>query len=374
MTTRKAAVQLSNAPKFRIRAGGVILSTFLMVTFLGACTQMGPQALVTGRPQYNIAVQQTEAQQLLLNIVRQRYNDPILFLDVTSISSGFSRGVNGSLLGSFGSGSNNGAAGVGGDFRENPYIFYAPNNGEKFVRQMLTPLDLRTIALILQAGWSIERVMLLLGESANQLYNRPGDNEAGKRYTQFLDVARSLRDLQRNYQLIVGLEPGEHEGESALVLIVTPDAVDSASYLLVCKAIGVACDGQPIRLRPAFGAPADGKTLALATRSLFSVIYHLSRHVNAPQMDIEAGIVSRAPDSYAESSGGTSALSRLFRVHSSEHEPEMASVKVFYRDTWFYIADTDQDSKTTFALLSMLITLQSGDTIGVTPLITLPTG
>ncbi len=216
--------------------------------------------------------------------------------------------------------------------------------------------------------------MLLLGESANQLYNRPGNNEVGNRYAQFLDVAKSLRNLQRNNQLIVGLEPGEHEGESALVLILTPEAANSASYLLVCKAIGIECDGQPIRLRPAFGAPADGKTLALATRSLFSVIYHLSRHVDAPQMDIDAGIASPAPESYAESSGGTSALSRLFRVRSSEHEPEIASVKVFYRDTWFYIADTDQDSKTTFALLSMLITLQSGDTIGVTSLISLATG
>jgi hypothetical protein len=47
---------------------------------------------------------------------------------------------------------------------------------------------------------------------------------------------------------------------------------------------------------------------------------------------------------------------------------------VFYRDTWFYIADADQDSKTTFALLSLLITLKSGDTSGIMPLITIPSG
>jgi hypothetical protein len=47
---------------------------------------------------------------------------------------------------------------------------------------------------------------------------------------------------------------------------------------------------------------------------------------------------------------------------------------VFYRDSWFYIADNDADSKVTFALLSMLITLQSGDTAKITPLITLPAG
>ena len=342
-----------------MRVGRAVVSAILMTSFLGGCAQLGPQALVSGRPQYNIAVQQTEAQQLLLNIVRQRYNDPVLFLDVTSISSGFSRGVNGGLLGSFGSGSSNGVGTLGGNYGENPYIFYAPNTGEKFVRQMLTPLDIGTVALILQAGWSIERVLLLIGESTNN---------------QFFEVAESLRDLQRNGQLIIGLEPGEHEGELLLVLIVTPDAVESASYLLVCKAIGVACDGQPLRLRQAFGAPADGKTLALATRSLFSAIYYLSRHVDAPEADIAAGIVSPAPDFNSERAGTTSALNRLFHIRSSENEPDSASVKVFYRDSWFYIADNDQDSKTTFALLSMLITLQSGDTKGVTPLITLPSG
>ncbi len=351
--------QIRSPSRFSVRAGRVLVSAILLTTLLGACAQLGPQALVSGRPQYNIAVQQTESQQLLLNIVRQRYNDPVLFLDVTSISSGFSRGVNGGLLGSFGSGSNNGVGTLGGSYGENPYIFYAPNTGEKFVRQMLTPLDIGTVALVLQAGWSIERVLLLIGESTNK---------------QFFEVAESLRNLQRNGQLIIGLEPGEHEGELLLVLIVTPDAVESASYLLVCKAIGIACDGQPLRLRQAFGTPADSKTLPLATRSLFSTIYYLSRHVDAPEADIKAGIVSPAPDFDSERAGSTSALKRLFHIRSSENKPDSASVKVFYRDSWFYIADNDQDSKTTFALLSMLITLQSGDTKGITPLITLPSG
>jgi len=210
--------QIRSSFRFSLRVGRVLVSAILVVTLLGACAQLGPQALVTGRPQYNIAVQQTESEQLLLNIVRQRYNDPVLFLDVA-----------------FGSGSSNGVGTVGGNYGENPYIFYAPNTGEKFVRQMLTPLDIGTVALVLQAGWSIERVLLLIGESTNN---------------QFFEVAESLRDLQRNGQLIIGLEPGEHEGELVMVLIVTPDAVESASYLLVCKAIGIACDGQPLHWRP----------------------------------------------------------------------------------------------------------------------------
>ena len=47
-------------------------------------------------------------------------------------------------------------------------------------------------------------------------------------------------------------------------------------------------------------------------------------------------------------------------------------VKVPYRGSWFYIAEDDRDTKTTFALMSLLVTLQAGDTAKVTPLISLP--
>ena len=367
-------VARSADPAPRCRPGGLPLAIALVAMLLGGCTQMGPQVLKSGRAQYNVAVQQTEAEQLLLNIVRNRYNDPVLFLDITSITSGFSRGVSTGVLGSFGSGSDSGIANLGGDIRESPNVFYVPNTGEKFVRQMLTPIDLRTTALLLQAGWSIERVMLLLGESANQLYNRPADGQGDQAYGQFLRVADALRELQRNRQLITGLEPGESEDDLALILMVVPDAIDSPAYRVVCGALAVACDGKPLRLKQGFGAPTDGTTLLLATRSLSSTLYHLSRHVDAPARDIEAGFVSASPEFDAGSTDATSALRELFHVRSSESEPENASVKVFYRDSWFYIADADQDSKTTFALLSMLITLKSGDTSGLMPLITIPSG
>ena len=65
----------------------VLLVTLVATLMQGGCAQVGPQVLIEGRAQYNIAVQQTEAQQLLLNIVRNRYSDTILFLDITSITS-----------------------------------------------------------------------------------------------------------------------------------------------------------------------------------------------------------------------------------------------------------------------------------------------
>ena len=64
----------------------------------------------------------------------------------------------------------------------------------------------------------------------------------------------------------------------------------------------------------------------------------------------------------------------LFQVHSSGEEPADAAVKVFYRNTWFYISETDVDSKTTFSLMSMLLMLQGGDPARMSPLVSVSPG
>jgi len=355
------------------RAPNALLAGMILSMAVAACAQLGPEALTAGRPLYNVAVAQTESQQLLLNIVRQRYNDPIMFLDVTSISSGFSREASAGLLGNIiNSGKNELSGTLSGTMGETPFITYTPNIGEKFVRQMLTPLDLRTVALILQAGWSIERVLLIVGESVNQLRNTPSADESRSGYREYQEVLSSLRDLQRDGRLIVGVEPGKDAESPELALMIAPDAVESEAYRLVCEAIRVSCDGRPLRLRQAFGASSDGETLALATRSLFSALYFLAQGVDVPEADAATGTASPRPRSAGGPFDWTNSRGQLFHVYTSATEPENASVKVHYRDSWFYIADNDADSKVTFALLSMLVTLQSGDTNKITPLLTLP--
>ena len=57
----------------------------------------------------------------------------------------------------------------------------------------------------------------------------------------------------------------------------------------------------------------------------------------------------------------------LFRVRSSEEEPDNSFVKVFYRDAWFYIDDSDLSSKATFSLLEQLFQLRAGEAAGRFP-------
>jgi hypothetical protein len=358
---------------YRLYARHALITAVSCATFLGGCVhQLGPQVLTNGRPQYNIAVQETESEQLLLNIVRQRYHDPILFLDVTSISSGFNRGATAGLTGNTGS-SNIGAA-LGGSFSESPFITYAPNIGEAFVRQMMTPMDINTLALIVQAGWSIERTLLIVGDSVNELRNTPSDKNPKTGYLQFHQAVSSLRDLQRDGKLSLGAQQAKDDKEPRLSLMIAPDSVESESYLKACKVLRVACDGRPLMLRHAIGAAIDNETMVLATRSLFSSMFFLSQGVDVPEDDVTQGYVSRSSIVSGGPFDQVGTGESLFMVHSSPQEPENTSVKVFYRDSWFYIADNDSSSKVTFALVSMIMMLQSGNTAKITPLITIPVG
>lgn len=338
----------------------------------GACVQIGPKVLKSGRSLYNEAVQETESQQLLLNIVRQRYSDPVLFLDVTSISSGYAWEASADLLGTFSSGPNSGVAGLGGTVSETPLITYAPNNGEKFVRQMLTPMDLDTLVLIIQAGWSVERVLLIIGQSINQLRNTLSGNDGEAGFVKYQEVLSALREMQRAGQMGVGAEQGTEGEERRLTLYFNPEVTDSTAYHVVCESIKVACDGRPLRLHQAIGIASDEQTMALATRSLFSAMYFLAQGVEVPDLDATSGFATGARKATSGLFGPGGTDETLFHVYSSHDEPENAAIKVFYRDSWFYIADNDRESKVTFSLVSLLVMLQSGDTERITPLITMP--
>lgn len=66
----------------------------------------------------------------------------------------------------------------------------------------------------------------------------------------------------------------------------------------------------------------------------------------------------------------------LFRVYSikADERPENAHVAVPYRGHWFYIDQTDQDTKSTFSLLLELSRLEILGKPGGGPVLTLPVG
>ena len=63
---------------------------------------------------------------------------------------------------------------------------------------------------------------------------------------------------------------------------------------------------------------------------------------------------------------------RLFKVKTSSEKPENAYIATHYRDHWFYIEDTNLESKSTFMLLRQLFDLQAGQKQSTGPTLTLP--
>ena len=115
----------------------LLLVLLVLSAPLAGCHFVGPKAVRSGRRDYNMAVQQTNNEQLLLNLVRLRYRDTPYFLQVASISTSFElvTDVSGSAVFPKASPDTLGF-GAGVEFTEKPTITYTPLHGDKFVKQV----------------------------------------------------------------------------------------------------------------------------------------------------------------------------------------------------------------------------------------------
>jgi len=176
---------------------------------------IGPSVLRGNRPEYNRVIQQTEKEELLLNIVRLRYGEHIKFLQVASVVSTLNVGasVNASATVPFGtqtrldvvSGANIANVGGGLNYSETPTITYVPVEGQQFATQILTGASLNNLQALLQSGWNIDRVMELLVERMGPLVNDPTapqtfpplvNDPAAATYPQFVQVVKLWRQIQ----------------------------------------------------------------------------------------------------------------------------------------------------------------------------------
>ena len=103
-------------------------------------------------------------------------------------------------------------------------------------------------------------------------------------------------------------------------------------------------------------------------------MYFLSQSVQVPEKDVLAGRVTVTTDDSGQPFDWQRVTEGVLTIKSSAEPPDNASVAINYRDSWFYIDDSDLDSKSTFSLLGQVYQLQSGDAKSVAPVLTLPVG
>jgi len=415
-------------PYKRLSIKVVIVIVAAVVLTAPGCMR-GPRALRVSRIRYNQAVRDAADQQLLLNLVRLKYRDTPLFLEVGSVSAQFefdeSAGVGASIVENVGVDPINPTTfELSASLRqvEKPTITFTPLQGEDFVERVLTPISLDTVVLLARSGWRIDRVLRLTTQRLNGVGNAPsasGPTPArAPSFREFADVSHSLHALQARgwaeltYEsrpstlaaplpaaaveaadLIAAAEAGysfrpADQGENlvltgmtrSVVLSLAPPAVRSSEMGKIIRALNLAPGRTRYEVRLATGLPENDREaaprdeLAIETRSLLGIFFYLSQGVEAPPEHQEQGLVTVTESEDSGTFDWTEVTGDLLRIRCDQHQPDAAAVAVRYKGYWFYIDQADLDSKSTFALLLQLLALRAGAAQGVAPLLTLPIG
>ncbi len=386
---------------------------------------MGPNAVRYTRLQYNEVLRETNDQQLLLNIVRLRYADSPVFIDLPNITSQFEVAGRGNYLGGAGyefAGHTN--LGFGElSLRDSPTLSYHPREGREIAKALLTPLSTELFSLV-NAGADLEQLLLMTISDINDLPNAPAattmvpkvpeDNSLYLRGIRLLALlqqreatelavskseesedasdpiprsavqGRDLLNAARDGYVYRNRGQGEVtllKREKDLVLRVFPPYVNSPEMEEVARIFRLAPGLSKYRIKAELAGmdqnllkPLGDDTLYLNLRSILQVMTFLSKGVCVPEEHIRSGVapVTRGPD--GEPFNWTRITAGNFFVHAQKHRPRNAEAAVCYRGYWFYIAANDVNSRAVLAILEILFALQESDGRNVGPLLTLPVG
>ena len=355
--------------------GRLLLTIIIAAISVTACYNIGPKTIPRDRFDYNAAISNSWKEQTLLNIVKLRYADMPLFVDIASVVSGYTLESQVNVLGNRSSSNSilGDSASIGGSatFTDRPTITYAPITGSQFNKSFMTPIPPRSILFLLQSGWAADMILPLTVDSINGLRSqiaagsrsRSGDD-------QYYRVVELIRRMQLDGATGMQLQRDELSNETALLIIHKSalNAEGKAASNEFDSLLGLRTDLEEIGVRYGY-LPTDDSEIAMITYSMLQIIIKLSTLVDVPPEHAADG--RTVPSAYLGDEGGPQ---QLMQITSSTEEPENAFVAVRYRDYWYSIDDRDFKSKSVFTFVMILFSLtESGDNARM-PVVTIPTG
>ncbi|HTF33832.1 MAG TPA: hypothetical protein VK714_09060 [Myxococcota bacterium] len=320
--------------------------------------------------------------EMLLNVVRLRYNDSPLFLELGAVVAQYTYDASFNASGQLEAGASTATLGTGLAYGEHPTVTYTPLSGEDFAERMLAPIPLDSLMLFEQAGWSAERLLLVGVQRVNDVYNARSATgptpSRGPDYETFADFAERFERLRLAGLIGVNWERKEHEtdppGRDPHFWLRSPQDPGSPlveDLAIVRRYLGLEPGRDDFRLT-AFPFRRQPNEVGIRCRSLLGVLYFLSQAVQLPGDHLRAGLGTVTEDDRGQPFDWSKVTAKVMSIHSQKERPDNAYVAVQHRGWWFFIADDDQSSKATFSLLNILFSLQSASGKGKSPLLTLP--
>jgi hypothetical protein len=339
---------------------------------------IGPSTVSRDRFDYSAAIAESWKRQMLLNLVKLRYGDPPVFLDVGQVVSGYTVQSTFTALGNVFStngpvpGVPNSSVGLSaqGQFIDRPTVTYAPLVGERFARSLMTPIPPPALMNLIQAG--------------NPLTSFCGS--ACTSSTAFATVTAAtpgrpvgMRSFIRSSSDFDGfsfLEPSacvcSASTAKRLSMSFRRGADPSVEAEIIAARQLLGRDPTASDFRVVYGAvAANNREIAILSRSILEILVDLSSFISVPDQDVAEQRVSATAEPEMGPSGP---IRPLIRIGSSPDRPSDAFVAVPYRNGWFWIDDRDIPSKRLFAFLMFVFTLVETGTKESPPIITIPAG
>jgi hypothetical protein len=355
----------------------VVLSLGLLT--LTGCASIGPGNVSRDRFDYTAAVADSWKSQMLLNLVKIRYGDAPVFLDIGQVVAGYSfqRTLAATASAKLFDGGPNpnvevGGLGLvaGGAYNDSPTVTYSPLAGERFARSLMMPIPPSAIMNVTQAGFPVEMVFRLAVQSVNGVDNRRiKDMNVQPADPEFYSLLQNLRRIQNSGDIGMRMRPGEREVQLEMVVRSKPAAAVENARLNVSRILGLDRSVRVFRL--VYGTvPSDNAEIAILTRSIYEVLRDLSSNITVPETDVIERRVSPTPEADL---GPDGPILPLIRISGSADRPGNAFVSVPYRGYWFSIDDQDIRSKNLFSFIMYLFTFVETGSKEAAPVLTIPT-
>ncbi|MBA3058787.1 MAG: hypothetical protein KJ614_15010 [Gammaproteobacteria bacterium] len=342
-----------------------LLSASVLVV---GCQSLGPTQLGPDRSRYGEAIATSWREQMILNVVKVRYLDTPVYLDISSVISSYSRSAELSLAATVQPRfpeNNSRGLGVTGNYSESPTVSYEPLSGERLTNTLLRPIPPETVFGLIVSGGQAEFLLRATCQSINGIRNSASSVARGRSGDPRFDELRvALGRIAQAGALSLRMEETD-DGKKTWLGFDNVQEV-SSDVARVKTLLGLQSDMDEFRL--VFGARSQSPNeIAMLTRPLQAVIGDLASGVEVPPADLAEGRATTPA-----MTEGSASTDRLLYVHSAKERPQGLHLAVRYRDQWFWVDDRDLVSKRTLMFLYMFVALVENGTVPQGPLLTIP--
>ena len=339
---------------------------------LASCASVGPPTIARDRFDYVASISDSWKRQMLLNLLKVRYTDAPVFMDISSVINSYSLEGDIALGGQVApvgrAGDTFASLGVTGKYADKPTISYQPLAGDKFARNLMAPIPVTGVLLLVQSGYPADMVFRICVNTINGLensYGGPGNPRTGS--PKFRELMTALREVQAAGGAGMRLKPIKGTQTTVLFFHPTTDNAIVAPNRKIRELLGL--DPSAEEFHVVYGSyPENDKEIAILTRSILQVLIDIASMIDVPAADLSEGRVyspRRTPEQERM-------FPPLLNVRHGATAPEDAYVSIRYRNQWFWIDDRDPQSKAMFNSLLLMFSLTETAQTQAAPLVTIP--